>query len=107
MSRSRKSSATTFERAPLGVLPPPELLEVFTRFGPEMPAKVLRLWGDAHVRAYRYAILSLVIGGLLGLALIGGFIYLVMQGHGTYAGVLQGAGALSMVAGFRSTRLDH
>jgi hypothetical protein len=49
--------------------------------------------------------LGLVIGGLLGLGLIGGFVYLVMQGHGGYATTLLGTGALSMVAGFRVVRL--
>jgi hypothetical protein len=49
---------------------------------------------------------SLVIGGVLALSLVGGFIYLVMNDHGGYAGGLLGAGALGMVAGFRSTRLD-
>jgi hypothetical protein len=63
------------------------------------------LWAAAHRRAYRFAMLSLLIGGILSLGLIVGFVYLVMQGHTTAAGLLLGSGALSLVAGFRSTRL--
>ncbi len=62
-------------------------------------------WSYRHRRAFWFALVSLVIGGLIGLSLVGGFVYLVMQNHGGYATTLLGGGALSMVAGFRATRL--
>jgi hypothetical protein len=65
----------------------------------------LNTWEAAHQRGARYANLSLVIAGILGMGLIGGFVYLVMNGHGGYAVTLLGGGALSMVAGFRVARL--
>lgn len=55
--------------------------------------------------AFTFAFTGLIIGGIISSGLIGGFIYLVMQGHPTAAGSLLGAGAVGMVAGFRSTRL--
>jgi hypothetical protein len=66
----------------------------------------MKEWGRSHRRAFLYAFASTLIGGLIALSLIAGFIYLVMQGHSKAAGILLGAGALSMVAGFRSTRLN-
>lgn len=103
MSKPRKLPEP-HEETPLGVLPPPELLELFSRFGPELPAQVLQMWAGAHQRAYRYAMLSLAIGGVLGLALIGGFVYLVMNNHGSWAGALLGTGAIGMVAAFLRAR---
>lgn len=103
--RKQASRAIVEENAPLGVVPPPELLEKFAVYGPELPLSVMKLWSLAHQRSYRYAMLGLAIGGVLGLGLIGGFVYLVMQGHGGYATTLLGTGALSMVAGFRVVRL--
>jgi hypothetical protein len=67
---------------------------------------VLQEWGHRNRRAFWYALVALVIGGLMGISLIGGFIYLVMNGHVKAAVSLLGAGAVSMVAGFVSTRLD-
>jgi hypothetical protein len=49
---------------------------------------------------------ALVIGGLVSISLVGGFVYLVMNDHPKSAAILLGSGALGMVAGFRSTRLD-
>jgi uncharacterized SAM-binding protein YcdF (DUF218 family) len=72
---------------------------------PELPALVMKEWSYRHRRAFWFALVSLVIGGLIGLSLVAGFIYLVMQGHHKAAGLLLGAGALGMVAGFRSARL--
>jgi hypothetical protein len=87
------------ENAPLGVLPPPEALELFSNFGSETSMEAMRLWGFTHQRSYRYATLALAIGGTRALGLIGGFIYLVMQGHGAYAATL-----LDAVAGGRLPR---
>jgi predicted membrane protein len=55
--------------------------------------------------AFTYALTGLIIGGVIAVALIAGFIYLVMQGHPAAAGSLLGTGALGMVAAFRATRL--
>jgi len=91
---------------PPGNVPNPDLLKQYAIVAPELPALVMAEWGHRHRRAFWYALVSLVIGGVLALSLVGGFIYLVMNDHGGYAGGLLGAGALGRVAGFRSTRLD-
>jgi hypothetical protein len=69
-----------------------------------LPALILAEWSYRHRRSFRYAMTSLVIGGLIALSLVGGFIFLVMHGFGYYALGLLGAGAVGMVAGFRSVR---
>jgi hypothetical protein len=62
--------------------------------------------GLAHRWTFIYALTALIIGGVIGLSLVGGFVYLVMNGHAKAAAALLGAGAVGMVAGFRSTRLN-
>jgi hypothetical protein len=66
----------------------------------------MKEWGFRHQRQFLYATLSLGGGILVTLALIGGFIYLVMEGHPEAAASLLGTGALGLVAGFLSSRLD-
>src|SRR6266536_5173104 len=105
MARSRPQLPELPDNTPLGVLPPPELLDRYAAIDPMAIHWVTQQWGLEHGRAFRYAMTALSIGGVLGLSLVSGFIYLVMQGHATSAGILLGGGALSMVAGFRSVRL--
>ena len=40
---------------------------------------VIKEWGHRHRRAFWYAMLALFIGGVLGILLVGGFIYLVCR----------------------------
>ena len=91
--------------APTASVPGAEILAAYAKVSPDLPAHVLEEWSLRHRRAFLYAITALVIGGILGVALIGGFVYLVLTGHGGYAAALLGAGAISMVAGFRAARL--
>ena len=55
---------------------------------------------------YRYAMAGLAIAGLGMLSVVGGFIYLVMNGHPQAAGCLLGAGILSLITAFIKTRLS-
>jgi membrane-bound ClpP family serine protease len=77
------------------------------RIAPELPALVIKEWSHRHQRACLYALVALSIGGLLALALIAGFVYLIMNNHDTSAGVLLGSGAVSLVMGFLVTRLER
>jgi hypothetical protein len=63
-------------------------------------------WSRRHSRAFTYALVSTILGAIVALSLVGGFVYLVMNGHPKSAAALLGAGALGMVTGFRSGRLD-
>ena len=67
------------------------LLTQYSIISPELPALVLQEWGHRNRRAFWYALVALVIGGLMGISLIGGFIYLVMNGHVKAAVSLPGA----------------
>lgn len=99
-------SARFVKTLPPGNVPSPELLDQYSYISPEMPAMVMAEWRRRHERAFQYALVSLITGGLLAFELVGGFIYLVMNHHDRGALILLGAGALGMVAGFRSARLD-
>jgi hypothetical protein len=87
-------------------VPSPELLKSYQLLGKKLPEAVMAEWSSYHRRAFIYATVSLAFGGLIALSLVGGFIYLVMNGHPKSAAALLGAGALGMVTGFRSIRLD-
>ena len=86
-------------------IPSVELLKEYGVVSPDLPALVLKEWGYRHWRAFWYALVATIAGALLALRLVLGFIYLVMIGHSKAAGILLGGGALSMVAGFRASRL--
>ncbi|MGB6156903.1 MAG: hypothetical protein WBH45_01365 [Acidobacteriaceae bacterium] len=101
----RRPSSTG--KAPSASVPSPELLLEYSRVAPELPGLVVQEWGHRHRRAFIYATTALVAGALLAGALVGGFVYLVMKDHGGYADGLLGAGVLSLVTGFLSTRLDR
>jgi hypothetical protein len=73
---------------------------------PDLPALIVLQWGYRHKRAFWFAWTGQVIGGLLAGSLIGGYIYLVMQGHPKSAGLLLGGGAVSLVTAFITVRLD-
>jgi hypothetical protein len=64
----------------LKILAVSALLTQYSIISPELPALVLQEWGHRNRRAFWYALVALVIGGLMGISLIGGFIYLVMNG---------------------------
>lgn len=67
----------------------------------------MEMWAAAQKYAYRYAMMALAIGGVLGSGIVLGFIFLVMHGHAKGAAALLGGGALGMVAGFRTVRLHQ
>ena len=89
----------------ISAVPSPELLHAYGEISPAMAVYVMQEAVNRNRRAFQYAMAGLLIGAVLGLSLITAFVYLVMEGHSAAAGVLLGGGALSMVAGFRSTRL--
>jgi len=109
-----QDSPTTPEPRPLRLIasktfaavPSSELLKSYQALGKKLPEAVMAEWSSYHRRAFIYATVALTFGGLIALSLVGGFVYLVMNGHPKSAAALLGAGALGMVAGFRSTRLD-
>jgi uncharacterized membrane protein len=49
---------------------------------------------------------ALIIGGVVALSLVGGFIFLVMNGHPKAAAGLLSGGVITIVTAFLSSRLD-
>ncbi len=56
-------------------------------------------------REFVYAAMALGIAALALILVLGGFVYLVMQGHPTEAKILLGAGVLGLIASFVRARL--
>jgi len=49
--------------------------------------------------------MALGVAAFALILVLGGFVYLVMQGHSTDAKILRGAGVLGLIAGFIRARL--
>lgn len=82
------------------VLNPSQLAE-YALVSPELPALVIKARNAELRRQFIYAVLSLSAGIAALLSLIGGYIYLVMQGHphaalGLLAGGVLGLGYMSI-----------
>jgi hypothetical protein len=56
-------------------------------------------------REFVYAAMALRIAALALILVLGGFVYLVMQGHPTEAKILVGVGVLGLIAKFIRARL--
>lgn len=91
-------------KKPTSSVPSPAALAAYGEIDSQLPAVIV----DAAVRydrqAFAYAMTGMVIGGLIA-SVIAGFVYLVISSHPEAAGGLLGASVLSMIAGFRSSRL--
>jgi hypothetical protein len=89
----------------ISVVPNPALLQEFQRVSPDLPAKIVDAGQAELAREFQYALVSLVFGGLVSLAIIGGFVFLVIQNHPQAAGALLGTGVLNIVTGFLRNRI--
>jgi small-conductance mechanosensitive channel len=83
----------------------PEQLKEFQVIDPALPALVVEARTLELKRQFHYAVLALVAGLVAFLSMVGGFVFLVLQGHSGAAGLLLGAGVLGLVAGFVRSRL--
>jgi len=67
----------------VSLVPSPELLEQFQRLDPTLPALVLQARDRELQREFVYAAIALGVAALALILVLGGFVYLVMQGHST------------------------
>jgi len=89
----------------VSLVPSPEQLEQFRKVGPELPGLVMQARDREIQREFFYAAIALGIAALALVLVLGGFVYLVMQGHPTEAKILLGAGVLGLIASFIRARL--
>ena len=89
----------------VSLVPSPEQLEQFQKVNPTLPAQVLQVRDRELHREFVYAALALGVAAISLVLVLGGFVYLVMQGHTTEAKILLGAGVLGLIAGFIRARL--
>jgi hypothetical protein len=83
----------------------PEQLAEYARVNSDLPALVVKARNDELRRQFTYATLSLLSGILALLSIIGGYIYLVVQGHPRSAAGLLATGVLGLIGGFIRSRL--
>lgn len=104
MPRNQTATTTFSAETPPASLPNADILKFYAEVSPDLPVMIVEEW-RAHVRrSFSYAMVSLVMGGVLATSIVVGFVYLVMSGLGAYAVTLLGAGGLGMVVGLRAAR---
>lgn len=89
----------------VSLVPSPEQLQRYQAVNPALPALVFQVRDRQLHREFIYASLALGIAALALILVLGGFVYLVMQGHPIEAKILLGAGVLGLVASFIRARL--
>jgi small-conductance mechanosensitive channel len=72
----------------------------FQPVDPTLPALVLQARDDKLHPEFTYAAIALGVAAVALILVLGGFVYLVMQGRQTEARILLGAGVLGLVASF-------
>lgn len=87
------------------LIPQAEQLVPFAVIDPNLPSEIIKAANNEHQRSYRYAMTSLVAGTVLAVSAIGGFVYLVMQGHPASASALLAVNVLNFIGGFIRNRL--
>jgi hypothetical protein len=87
------------------LVPSPEELQRYQTVDPTLPTVLIQVRDRELRREFIYAASALSVAALGLVMVIGGFVYLVMQGHPTAAGSLLGAGVLGLIAGFIRARL--
>ncbi len=102
----QKKTSQSDTDTPPAVVPNPELLEAYGRVSPDLPALVVKEWGHRHRRSFIYATTSLVGGILVACGLIGGFVYLTIEGHATDERLLLGSGVLGIIGSFLAARFN-
>jgi hypothetical protein len=101
----RPKGSTRIAPKPQSVVLSPTLLNAYSQIDKSLPALVVQAQQIEATQEYKYALVGLLTGGVLMLALIGGFVYLVMMGHPRAAGTLLGAGVLGIILAFIRARL--
>jgi hypothetical protein len=89
----------------ISVVPSPALLAEYARVDSRIPLEIVKAGQGELGREFKYALISLIFGGVMSLSVIAGFIYLVIAGHPAAAGSLLGAGVLNLVTGFVRNRI--
>ena len=89
----------------VSLVPSPEQLQRYREIDSSLPALLFKARDRELQREFFYAALALGIAALALILVLGGFVYLVMQGHPTEAKILLGAGVLGLIASFIRARL--
>ena len=107
VSQQRLTGYTHIAPKSSSVVLSPTLLDAYGNIDKSLPALIVQAQQIEATQEYRYALVGLLTGGVLMLALIGGFVYLVMMGHPAAASTLLGAGVLGIILAFIRARLRN
>ena len=105
IGRQRLKGYTPIADKSLSVVLSPTLLDAYGHIDKSLPALVVQAQQIEATQEYRYALVGMLTGGVLMLALIVGFVYLVMMEHPAAASTLLGAGVLGIILAFIRARL--
>jgi hypothetical protein len=93
------------EKSQISVVLNPQQLQLYSEIDPALPTILVKAALAVNRQEYWFAMTQGTYGFLLALAVIGGAVYLAMNGHDWVAGTMLGAGAVGMVTGFQISRL--
>jgi hypothetical protein len=82
-----------------------QLTQISRDLGPKMAELIVQIAARNQRGELLYATLSLLGGLIVAVAVIGGFVYLVVQGYPKAAGGLLSVGVLNMIGGFVRNRV--
>ena len=82
------------------IAPNPEIVRFYEEISPGYGRIIIEQWALRNRRAFLTPFVAMIFSFALASGLIGGFVYLVMQGHTKAALALLGAGAISLVTAF-------
>ena len=87
------------------MFPRPDVLKLYQIVDASLPGLIINACDRQSAREFVYALVGQFTALVALIIFGGGFVYLVMQGHGGYAGSLLGVGVLNAVGGFLRARL--
>jgi hypothetical protein len=93
-------------RRPVSLVPSPEILERLAAISPSLAELSIQLRENELRRQFTYAIAGLAAALVGFLAVIAGYIFLVIHQFPEAAGGLLGAGMLALIMGFIRARLQ-
>jgi uncharacterized membrane protein len=82
-----------------------QLTQISTDLGPKMAELIVQIAARNQRGELLYATLSLLGGLIVAVGVIGGFVYLVVQGYPKAAAGLLGVGVLNVIGGFVRNRV--
>jgi hypothetical protein len=89
------------------LIPSPQQLAAYKQVDSRLPELIVQVADHDTQRDFWYALAGMGSSALLFLAVVGAFVYLIMQDHPKAAGSLLGAGVLGIINAMLRARLRY